>query len=84
MMVYLVESALLVNLLCENKGNASAAVGEIRRGKNLLQGTMSTKNIWTIIKRFEELGAQPGEGHKRVKPVHVDGVKTAVDAHYHT
>ncbi|GFV04405.1 hypothetical protein TNCV_920261 [Trichonephila clavipes] len=84
-MVSLVESAFLVNLFYENKGNASAAVCEIRRSKNLLHGPMSTKGIRAMIKRFEVTGklVQPGRGRKRVTPV-VDGVKTAVDAQSQT
>ncbi|GFW64164.1 hypothetical protein TNCV_708691 [Trichonephila clavipes] len=82
MMVSLVERALLGKLFYENKRNTSAAVREIRIRKNLLRGTMSTKGIRAIIKRFKEmnkLGAQPRKGRKHVTLVLVGGVKTAVD-----
>ncbi|GFR19117.1 hypothetical protein TNCT_492861 [Trichonephila clavata] len=52
--ISLVERTLLVNLFYENKENASAAVREIRRRKNLLHVTMSTKGIRTMIKSFEK------------------------------
>ncbi|GFW01704.1 hypothetical protein TNCV_4086191 [Trichonephila clavipes] len=44
---------------------------------------MSTKGIRAMIKRFEEtgkLGVQPGRGRKRITPVLVGAVETAVDA----
>ncbi len=40
-----------------------------------------------MIKRFEnteKLGVQPGRGRKRVAPVFVESVKTAVDAQSQT
>ncbi|GFX38775.1 hypothetical protein TNCV_4748451 [Trichonephila clavipes] len=49
-----VERALLGKLFYENKENASTAVREIHRRKNLLRGPMSTKGIRAMIKRFEE------------------------------
>ncbi len=87
MMVSLIERALLVKLFYENKGNATAAVREFCRRRNLRCGPMSTKGIRAMIKRFEEtgkLGVQPGRGRKRVTPVLVDAVKTAVDAQSQT
>ncbi|GFX82179.1 hypothetical protein TNCV_4398381 [Trichonephila clavipes] len=48
---------------------------------------MSTKGIRAMIKRFEETGklvVQPGRGRKRVTPVLVDGVKTAVETQSQT
>ncbi|GFS57841.1 hypothetical protein TNCV_2909311 [Trichonephila clavipes] len=54
MMVSLVERVLLVKLSYENKGNASAAVREIHRRKNLLRRRRSTNGIRAMIKRFEE------------------------------
>ncbi|GFS67842.1 hypothetical protein TNCV_2295071 [Trichonephila clavipes] len=56
MTVSSVERALLVKLFHQNKGNASAAVGEFRRRKNLRRGPMSTNGIRAMIKRFEEKG----------------------------
>ncbi|GFR10266.1 hypothetical protein TNCT_279051 [Trichonephila clavata] len=64
------------------RGNASAAVHEILRRKNLLRGPMSTKGIRAMIKRSEEtgkLGVQTGRGRKRIPLVLVDAVKTDVD-----
>ncbi|GFX66938.1 hypothetical protein TNCV_999771 [Trichonephila clavipes] len=79
MMVSLVECALLGKLFYENKGNASAAIREIRRRKILLRGPLSTKCMWAMIKGFEEtgkLGVQHGRGRRRVTPILVDGAKT--------
>ncbi|GFW44243.1 hypothetical protein TNCV_1746721 [Trichonephila clavipes] len=69
MVVSLVNSALLVKLFYENKGNASAAVCEFRYRKNLQWGPISTKSIQAMIKRFEEtgkLGVEPRRGCKRI------------------
>ncbi|GFV88115.1 hypothetical protein TNCV_3242641 [Trichonephila clavipes] len=84
MTAYLVERALLVKLFYENKGNASAAVHEIRRRRNLLREPMSTKVIRPMIKRFEEtrkLGVQSRRGCTHCTPVLVDGAKTVVEAY---
>ncbi|GFW74767.1 hypothetical protein TNCV_963421 [Trichonephila clavipes] len=83
MRVFSVEHVLLVKLFYKNKGNASAAVREIRRRNNLLLGPMYIEGIQAMIKIFREtvkLGVQPRRDRKRVIPVFVDGVKTAVDA----
>ncbi|GFR07069.1 hypothetical protein TNCT_525251 [Trichonephila clavata] len=82
MRISLIERALMMKLFYENKGYAFAAVCEIRRRKNLLRVPMSAKGIQSMIKRFEEmrkLGVKPGRGRKRVTPVLVEGVKTAID-----
>ncbi|GFV80988.1 hypothetical protein TNCV_2269721 [Trichonephila clavipes] len=74
-------------LFNENKGNDTTAVREIRRRKNLLHGSMPTKGIRALIKRFEEagkIGVQPGSGRKRVTPILGDGFKTAVDVQSQT
>ena len=52
MTVSFAECALSLKLL--KKKNASSAISEFCRIKNLLYGTMSAKGIWTMIKRFEE------------------------------
>ncbi|GFV25785.1 uncharacterized protein TNCV_3867551 [Trichonephila clavipes] len=51
-----VERALLVKLFHQNKGNASAAVGEFPLRKSLRRGPMSTNCIRAMIKKFEEKG----------------------------
>ncbi|GFQ99970.1 DUF4817 domain-containing protein [Trichonephila clavata] len=87
MEVALVERALLLMQFYENKGNVSTAVPEFRHRKNLHCRPMSTKGIRAMIKRFEEtgkLGVQPGRDRKRITPVLVDAVKTAVDVQSQT
>ncbi|GFX91212.1 hypothetical protein TNCV_1246271 [Trichonephila clavipes] len=82
-----VKRALLVKLLYENKGNASAAVREFRHRKNQRRGLMSTEGIRAMIRIFEEtekLEVQSGKGRKHITPVLLDAIKTAVDAQSET
>ncbi|GFW91751.1 DUF4817 domain-containing protein [Trichonephila clavipes] len=81
MAVTLPERALLVKLFYESKGNAAAALRELRRLKNLRKGPLFPQALKRMIALFEKtghLGVQPGRGRKSTRSDVVEDVATAI------
>lgn len=79
-------TCIIAEAVLWNKGNASSAIREFRRIKNLRREPMPTKCILNNIKRkykTVELGVQPRSDPKPVTPVLVNVVKRAVAAQSH-
>ena len=80
-MLSLPDRALLVKLFYQRDENASAALREYRRLKELRRGPMTITNLRKMIERFETtgtLGVQSGRGRKRIKQEQIKEVATAV------
>ncbi|GFT46165.1 DUF4817 domain-containing protein [Trichonephila clavipes] len=81
MAVTLPERALLVKLFYESRGNATAALREFRRLKNLRKGPLLPQALKRMITRFEKtehIGVQPGRGLKSTRSDVVEDVAIAI------
>ncbi|GFS72804.1 DUF4817 domain-containing protein [Trichonephila clavipes] len=81
MPVTLPESALLMKLFYESKGNAAADLREFRRLKNLLKGPLLPQALKRMIVRFEKTGhldVQPVRGRKSPRSDIVEDVATTI------
>ena len=79
-MVILNEKALLLKLFYQNSSNATAALREFRKLKDVRRGLMSDCGVHKMIKKFEETGKLDILTVRRLKNVAISSIEDIATA----